>query len=571
MSNDERRRVLGWHVDLFRPTYFALVVVLAFLILLPLLWLLYYSFIDQKGAFTFGNFVALARDSDLLQPFLRSIEMAVGVGVLCCVVATPLAWLSARTNLPGRKFIRTLVMASFVTPPFLGAIAWEILAAPNSGLINVMFRYLTGQPRSEHLVNIYTMTGLIFVISCYTFPYVFTLVANGLERVPSDLEDASSILGAGTVATLRRVTIPMVLPALLAGTLIATLQALTMFGAPAILAMPAGFYVATTKIWSLFQFPPNLPLAAAASVPLFLIAILLLQGKSWILGHKGYTVLGGKSGEPRLTSLGKYKFVALVFAALVVFLAVILPYFALFKTAVTHLVSDSLAFRNLTLEHFKFVFFGFSGTRRAIWNTFLLGTLTASIGTVIALATAYMVSRHAVRGSSGLGVLATAPIAIPNIVLGVGFFLTYSQPELRLYGTLWILLLAFLTIAMPAAYQQMSAAFQGVHIELEEAARILGGSRLNTLFRITAPLLRTSVVATWCFIFIGTIRELSAAVLLTTANTNLVSVMIYNLNESNDLGAISVLGILLLAVSFAIITLVTHVRGRAPVRVGVSG
>jgi iron(III) transport system permease protein len=543
-------------IDLFRPAFVLLVVVLGVLVVLPLSWLLYYSLVDKEGAFSLANFAALANDATLRRPFVLAIGMALGVGALSCAIATPLAWLVSRTDLPGRRVVRALVTASFVTPPFLGAIAWEILAAPNSGLFNVLYRYLAGgQPYDEPLVNIYTLQGLIFAIACYTFPYVFTLVANGLDRVPSDLEDASSILGGRAATTLRRITIPLVLPAMLAGSLIAILQALTMFGSPAILALPAGFHVVTTKIWSLFQYPPKPGLAAAASLPLLAITVLLLQGKSWILGRKGYTVLGGKSGEPRITRLGRWKPVAIAFVFIVLSLTVILPYLALLKTALTRNVSEPLTWATLTLYNFNFVFFEFSATRLAMWNTFLLGFLTATIGTGIALVAAYMVSRSTIRGAPVLGVLATAPVAIPGIVLGVGVFLTYSHPQLMLYGTLWILLIAFLTIEMPAGYQQMSAAFHGIHPELEEASRILGASRLDTLRRITAPLLRTSVIATWCFVFIGTIRELSATILLTTANTKLVSVIIYDLNESGDLGAISVLGLMLLAVSFAVVFL----------------
>jgi iron(III) transport system permease protein len=158
-----------------------------------------------------------------------------------------------------------------------------------------------------------------------------------------------------------------------------------------------------------------------------------------------------------------------------------------------------------------------------------------------------------------LGWLATAPIAIPGIVLGVGLFLSYANPTFGLYGTLWILLIAFLTLEMPAGYQQMSVAVSGVHPELEEASRILGASRLASLWQITAPLLRTSIIATWCFVFIGTIRELSATILLTTANTKLVSVIIYDLNESGDFGAISVLGLMLLAVSFLVVLIANQV------------
>ena len=549
-------------IDLFGPAFILLVLVLGVLVVLPLSWLLYYSLVDKNGAFTLANFVALVQDATLRRPFVVAIGMALGVGALSCAIATPLAWLVSRTDLPGRRVVRALVTASFVTPPFLGAIAWEILAAPNSGVVNVLYRYLSGgKPYDAPLVNIYTLTGLVFAIACYTFPYVFTLVANGLERVPSDLEDASAILGGRPATTLRRITIPLVMPAMLAGSLIAILQALTMFGSPAILALPAGFHVVTTKIWSLFQYPPKPGLAAAASLPLLAITVLLLQGKSWILGRKGYTVLGGKSGEPRITKLGRWKGVAVAFALVVLSLTVILPYLALLKTALTRNVSEPLTWATMTLYNFHFVFFEFSATRLAMWNTFLLGFLTATIGTGIALVASYMVSRSTIRGAPLLGVLATAPVAIPGIVLGVGVFLTYSHPQLMLYGTLWILLIAFLTIEMPAGYQQMSAAFHGIHPELEEASRILGASRLDTLRRITAPLLRTSVIATWCFVFIGTIRELSATILLTTANTKLVSVIIYDLNESGDMGAISVLGLLLLAVSFAVV----FIANRLPV------
>jgi iron(III) transport system permease protein len=541
-------------IDLFRPAFIVLALLLAVLVVLPLAWLAYYSVIDKNGAFTLANFAALVDDATLRRPFVLALGMALGVGVLSCVIATPLAWLVSRTDLPGRGVVRALVTASFVTPPFLGAIAWEILAAPNSGLINVLYRWLAGgQPYDAPLVNIYTFAGLVFAIACYTFPYVFTLVANGLDRVPSDLEDASSILGGRALYTLRRITVPLVLPAMLAGSLIAILQALTMFGSPAILALPAGFHVITTKIWSLFQYPPKPGLAAAASLPLLAITVLLLQGKSWILGRKGYTVLGGKNGEARLLRLGRWKALAVLFVAFVLSLTVILPYAALLKTALTRTVAEPLTLGTLTLHHFNFVFFEFSATRLALWNTMVLGFLTATIGTGIALVTAYMVSRAAVQGAPLLGLLATAPVAIPGIVLGVGVFLTYSHPQLMLYGTLWILLIAFLTIEMPAGYQQMSAAFHGIHPELEEASRIMGASRLKTLRLITAPLLRTSVIATWCFVFIGTIRELSATILLTTANTKLVSVIIYDLNESGDLGAISVLGLLLLAVSFVVV------------------
>lgn len=549
-------------VDLAWAVFGLLAGLLSVLVLLPLFWLLYYSFrSDRGGGFTLSNFAALITDPTLTKAYGLALGMSLAVGVACCAVATPMAWLVARTDLPGRRLIRILVTASFVTPPFLGAVAYEIIAAPNSGLVNVAYRNLFGLDRSAHLVNIYTFTGLVFAIACFTFPYVFTLVSNALDKVPSDLEDASSILGGRAMTTLRKVTIPMVLPAMLAGTLIAILQALTMFGSPAIIALPAGFHVITTKIWSLFQFPPKPGLAAAAAIPLLIITVMLLRAQRSILGRRGYTVLGGKSGTPRITKLGKWKWLAVTFALTVLSLTIFLPYAAIVKTAFTNTVGDSLTLENLTLRHWNFVLFEFSATQLALRNTFFLGVVTATIVTGIALLVSYLVSRRSMPGAQYLGVLATAPIAIPGIVLGVGLFLSYANPTFQLYGTLWILLIAFMTIELPAGYQQMSSAFAGVHPELEEAGRIMGASRLKTLWDITAPLLRTSVVAAWCFVFVGTIRELSATILLTTANTKLVSVIIYDLNESGDLGAICVLGIILLVASFSVV----YVANKVPV------
>src|SRR6202140_4068853 len=206
------------------------------LILLPLSWLVYYSFHDRAGGFTLANFAQLVTDSSFLDPLVTTLILATSSSVICCLAAAPMGWLIARTDMPLRRTVRALVTASFVTPPFLGAIAWELLAAPNSGLLNQLFRTFTGAQSDEHLFNIYSLAGLIFVISCYTFPYVFVLVANALDRIPGDLEDASSILGGGRWHTARRITIPLVLPALLAGALVAFLQAMTLFGSPAILA-----------------------------------------------------------------------------------------------------------------------------------------------------------------------------------------------------------------------------------------------------------------------------------------------------------------------------------------------
>lgn len=550
-----------FRIDFSRPVLIGFAALLCVLIILPMGWLVYYSLIDATGAFTLDNFIHLAADPVFVEPFITTLIIAVSSSTLCCLVAAPMGWLVARTDLPLTRTVRALVTASFVTPPFLGAIAWEILAAPNSGLLNQLYRFLTGAPQDAYLFNIYSLAGLIFVIFCYTFPYVFVLIANALDRIPGDLEDASSILGGRTWLTARKVTIPLALPALLAGALVAFLQAMILFGSPAILALPAGFHTMTTKIWSLFQYPAKPELAAAASLPLLVLTVFLLRAQHFILGRRGYSVVGGKSGDPRLIKLGWTVWPALAFVFFILLLPVFLPYFALFNAAFSRIATTLISPSSFTLYNIHFTFFELSSTQLALKNTFILGTLAATIGTVFALVIGYLTARRAIAGHRALGFLATAPIAVPGIVLGVGLFLAYTRPPLVLYGTLWILLLAYVTIEMPAAYQQLQSAFRAVHPELEEASRILGGTRLQALRHVTAPLLRTSVIATWCFIFVSVIRELSAAIMLFTSETKVVSVLIFDLKESGDLGAIAVLGISMMLLTFVVVIFVNRFAG----------
>jgi iron(III) transport system permease protein len=541
------------------------------MIVLPMGWLMVYAFSTKNGAPTLGNFVTLFTDPSFFEPLLTTLTIAVSVSAICCLIAAPMGWLVARTDMPLARTVRTLVMASLVTPPFVGAVAWEMLAAPNSGLLNQLWRLLTGAPSDEALFDVYTLEGLIFVIACYTFPYVFILVANALDRMPGELEDASSMLGAGTWQTARRITVPLALPTLLAGAMVAFLQALNLFGSPAILAIPAGFHTLTTKIWSLFQFPPKPELASAAALPLLILTVLLLRAQALVLGRRGYAVLGGKYGAPRLIRLGLWRWPAVGLALFMLSLPLFLPYAALVNTAFSRISSQLLTPATFTLHNVKFTFVELSSTMPALKNTFFLATATATVGGLLALLIAYIVARRAIAGHRLLAFLATAPLAIPGIVLGVGLFLTYTRPPLTLYGTLWILLIAFVTIELPAAYQQVGSAFHSVHAELEEAGRMLGASRLRTLKDITAPLLRSAAIATWCFIFVGVVRELSAAVVLFTSETKVLSVLIFDLKESGDTGAIAVLSLTMVILTTVVIVIANRIGGSVRMTSRVTG
>ena len=345
------------------------------------------------------------------------------------------------------------------------------------------------------------------------------------------------------------------MPALIGGFILAFLQSLSLFGAPAILGLPAGLHTITTQIWALFQYPPRLDLAAAFSVPLLLATMALIAVQKKILGRKGYSTVGGKGGQKRLIHLGLGRVPVLLFVFGILSLSVFLPYWILLKAALSKAWAMPLTWDNCTLHNFSFAFFEYGDTQRAIYNTFKLGIVTATLGTLLATLIAYVTHRNLFRGARYLTFFALAPLVIPGIVLAVGLFIVYTRPPLVLYGTIWILFVAFLTKEMPIGFSQAESTF-------EDASRIIGANRLISLKDITAPLARSGLIAAWSFIFIGVIRELSAAILLFAPSSKVVSVVIFDLKEEGQVGVIAVLGTLMLAVSFLVILGVQWFAGR---------
>jgi iron(III) transport system permease protein len=551
-----RWRLAG--LDRALPVWAAVVLALAFLMALPLGWLVWTSV--GGGGVTLGHYAAVLQSAAMLRALWNTVVLAFWVGLASIAVGAPLAWLTARTDLPGQGLIRSLVLASFVTPPFLGAFAWVMLAGPNAGLLNVLWRDVTGA--EGPLVDIFTMPGLIFVVTSYTFPYAYIMIANTLALIASDLEEAAAVLGAGRFAVARTVTLPLVAPALLSGFILAVLQALALFGSPAILALPAGFHTITTQIWSLFQYPPKVEQAAAVSMPLLLATALLLLVQKRLLGRRGYAAVSGKGGQRRTIPLGRWRYPALLACLLVMACAIFLPYGILAKAALARAWAQPLTWGNLTLDNFTFTFVEYGATRAAIVNTLELGVATATLGAVLVALLSYVTNRRLVLGHQLVAFLALAPIVIPGVVLAVALFIAYTRPPFVLYGTLAILFVAYLTKEMPVGYAQSDATFRGIPPELEEAGRILGASRLRILRDVTAPLARSGIIAAWCFIFIGVIRELSASIILFTPTTKVMSVVIFDLKEEGQFGAIAVLGIVMLLLTFATVAVVQRALGR---------
>ena len=546
-------------MDRSLPVWVLTALVLVALVVPPLGWLAWMS-VSAQGGPTFAHYVRAFTDVAFLRALGNTAIMALWVGVVSLALGAPMAWLCSRTDLPGRGLLRGLILASFVTPPFLGAFAWVMLAGPNAGAINQIYRAVTRA--SGPLVDIFTMTGLVFVVSLYTLPYVFIMLTNTLELIASDLEEAAAILGARRAQVAFTVTLPMIAPALASGFILAVLQAIALFGSPAILSLPAGFHTITTQIWSLFQYPPKPELAAALSMPLLLATALLLYLQKIVLGRRGYASVGGKGQARRRLPLGAWRYPALAACLAVMACAIVLPYGVLAKAALARAWAQPLTWDNLTLGNIRFTFLEYSSTRDAVVNTLELGVLTATVGAVLAALLAYVAERRIIAGAGLLRFLALAPVVVPGVVMAVGLFVAYTRPPLILYGTLWILFIAYLTKEMPVGYSQSEATFRSIHPELEDAARVLGAGRLRALAEVTAPLARSGIIATWCFVFIGVIRELSASIILFTPSTKVMSVVIFDLKEEGQFGAIAVLGLFMLIITFITVASIQALLGR---------
>ena len=541
--------------------FFGAVVVLAILVIVPLGWLLMISLQHvDTGGFTLGNYVEAFTTSIYLRPILNSFLLAASVATIAALIGTPLAWLIARTDMPGRTGLRALITAAFVTPSFIGAEAWILLAAPNSGWINKTIASFTHADHGP--LNIYSFAGAIFVMALYNVPYTFTFVAGGLELISVELEDASSTLGASAWRTMRKVTLPLVMPAIVAGFIMSFLEALAEFGTPAFLLIPARTQVVTTQLYLFFQFPVRTELAAAYAMPLIGVTLGLLLLQRRILGRRKFTVVGGKGGKRRLVALGPWRWPLLGAALAVPLCSVILPYLALLATSLSRIWSQGPVPGNITFYWYHWALFENAPTRTAIFHSLWYGAAAATIATVIAFLIAYTANRRLFPGAQALGIVCMAPFVVPGIVLAIGIYAAYSHPPLVLYGTAAILIIAFTTRFLPIAYSNLNTMVAAINTDLENAARTLGATRLRALRTITAPLLRRGLLASWLLVFIPAIRELSSAIFLFTPRTATMTTQIFDFTDAGNYEAVATLAIIILAITLVIVSVAYRLLGR---------
>jgi len=529
-----------------------LALVLAFLVINPLLRLILTSLeTADTGAFTLANYVTAYGRPRYVQALWNSLRLGVMVTALCLVFALPIAWASSRTDMPGKAAIRMLVLGAFITPPYLGAIGWILLAGPNAGWLNRIWMAFTGA--AEGVLDIYSFSGLAFIIAIYSFPYLFIFTSSALDVVSSEMEDAANILGAGTVRTMVRITLPMVLPAILGGAIVTFLETIALFGSPALIAIPARFNVVTTQLQQFFSPPVRAEVAAAYAVPLLLITVVMFLLQRRLIARKGFVALTGKGTERRLIALGPWRWVMLGYALFVLSLSVLLPYAALSQAALAKAWGQGWSFGNLTLGNFTYLLFQHETAGQSVLNSFIYAASAAFLAVGLALAIAYIVARRLLPYAGVLGFLCMAPFVVPGIVLAIAFYAAYAPPPFSLYGTGLILILAFTTRFLPIGFANASAAIRGINPEMEEAVRILGGGRLLAIRRVLAPLMKRGLIGAWLLVFIPATRELSTAMFLYGPRTRTMSVMLLDLSEEGKFEHLAALGFMLLGATIVIV------------------
>ena len=551
------------HLDKSSWVWLLVIVVLLILVVNPLLRLLLASFQQaDTGDFTLANYVAAYSRARYLDALVNSLILGISAASLCLVFGVPLAWALSRTDMPGKGLIWVSVLGTFVIPPYLGAVGWILLAGPNAGWLNRAFIVLTGVEKGPF--NIYSMPGLVLVTACYSFPYVFVFTKSALDLVSSEMEDAANILGCGNLRTTLAITLPLVLPAILAALILVFLEAIALFGSPALLALPGRFHVVTTQLWQFFEFPPQVGVASAYAMPLLCITIILFWLQRRITSRKGYVSLTGKGGERRPIQLGGWRWPMLGYCLAVCTLSFFMPMVVICQAALAKAWGRGFSLDNLTLDNLYFTLFENTLTRNATVNTFVYAGSAALIAIALALCVAYIVNRQLVGKNLGnvLSFLAMAPFVIPGIVLAIGFYAAYTRPPLLLYGTSWILILAFATRFLPIAYANCNAAIRSINPELEDAVRILGGTRFTAIRRVVAPLLKRSLAGAFILVFIPGTRELSSAIFLTSINTQVLSVLLFDKSDEGNFEMLAAIGLILVFITVAFILIGFRLLGR---------
>jgi iron(III) transport system permease protein len=513
-------------------------------------------------AYGFDNFNSIFQYPQIL---LNTLTVSVAATVMALMFGFVMAWILTRTNVPGRHLFEQLMAVPYYLTPLLGALAWSLLGAPESGFINQIWRALGG---NGHLIDINTAYGIAWVMALFEGSVAFVMIAAVMKSMDPALEEASQVIGASRLRTMLRITLPLVVPGVLGAAIFVFAEMLGSFAAALVLGLPSRYYVITTAIYQLVQqYPPKIQIAAAMGVSLFAVMFFMLFLYRRIVMAGSYVTITGKAFRPRVADVGPLRYVLLGVCLLYLLAAVGLPLVTLLYASLQKIAVAFPTAGNWTLENFR-VAMTMNAVRSALGNSLLLGFGTATIGVVLMGLLAWLIYRSRLPGSGLIEYVVMFPQAVPRLVFAFGLMWAWVVFPIPIYGTLWLLLLAYLTVFLPLGVRTIAGVMLQIDKSLEECAQMCGASWAFRVRTVTIPLLVPGLVAAWLLLFIASVRELGASILLMGPHSKVITPSIVEswFGTSSELtAALALIQTLVVAVAMIVLVAVTRRVGAHPV------
>jgi iron(III) transport system permease protein len=459
-------------------------------------------------AYGLANFTDLGRYAHI---FGNTLLVAGVATVLAVVVGFAMGWILSRTNVPGRAAFEQLMAMPYYVTPLMGALAWALIGSASSGFVNQLWRALGGD---GHLIDINTPWGIAWVMALFEGSVAFVMIGAVMKSMDPSLEEASQVLGAGRLRTMLRITLPLVLPGVLGAAVFVFAEMLGSFSAALVLGLPSRFYVVTTAMYQLVsQYPPRFPTAAAMGVSLFAVMFVMVWIYRRIVSAGTYVTITGKAFRPRVMDVGGLRWPFLVICVAYLVVAVVLPVLTITYASFQRLTAAAPGVANFTLDNYRTAL-SLDAVRSALWNSLLLGFATASLGILLMGFLSWLIYRSRLPGAGAIEYLLMFPQAVPRLVFAFGMLWAWLMFPIPIYGTLWLLLIAYLTVFLPLGLRTISGVILQIDRSLEESAQMCGATWGYRLRTVTMPLLKPGLVAAWLLLFIASVRELGASILL---------------------------------------------------------
>ena len=517
-----------WRFDFKWLIILAIVDFLLLFQLMPLIFTIVKAFFPD-GHFSMETFRRLYSYSLNFGALKNTLAAAFATMLLGTLFAFPLAWLVGRTNLYGRQFFRSLFVLTYMVPPYVGAMAWLRLLNPNVGTVNQWLRALLHLGSTPGPLNVYSLPGLVWVLSTFYYPYAFITISRAMEKMDPSLEEASRAAGASPLKALLSVTLPLMTPSLLSGALLVFVSAASCYGIPSIIGVPGRVHTVTTRIVEYVSLgQQGLNDATGLSVFLLALALLILFVSDIVLEKRQYITVSGKSVQPALVDLRRFRLPLTILVSLFAVVVILIPFATIFATSFKIDVGKSMFLKtNFTLSNWKTIF-GRSETISCLKNSLLYATVTATVGIIVACTMSYLLQRTRIRGRKLPDFLITLGSATPSVVIALSLIMTMKGNfGVNIYNTAYIMIIAYLIKYLMMGMRTVVSAMSQVHVSLEESSQISGASWLKTMFRITGRLIFPSIAAGWFLIFIPSFYELSMTTLLYSSTTKTIGFQLY--------------------------------------------